>query len=424
MKASSRAVVPRYGYGELPRLRALRRRATRYLLHTDINQFYPTLYTHTICWALDTKLACKAALSTPGKGNQFLGNQIDKALQGMNDGQTHGIPIGPDASLVVAEILLAAVDHELLQRGTGLVRGFRYVDDYELSFSKLSDAEQVLAELQGILASYELHLNPRKTRVEELPKPLEDTWGAELGRFSVRGPGSPVGQRNDFIALLSRALEIASSRPEESVLKYAVSRLQNERVHANGWHAFQNCILGAVSADASTIAVALGTLHQAATSGGHAVSKFPLAETFETIIDRHARRGEGSEVAWALWGALAWAIPMSSAAAHSVSTMEDDVVALLALDADARGLFPTASLNKQAWTAMANQSDVLEGEHWLLAYEANQQGWISCPAVAGDRAFFAMSQAAISFYDPSRNRPQFPVAARGFPGGSLPHYYA
>ena len=115
---------------------------------------------------------------------------------------------------------------------------------------------------------------------------------------------------------------------------------------------------------------------------------------------------------------------MGAAAAGSISEMEDDIVALLALDADVRGLFPPGALNKQMWSTMINPPDVLSGEHWLLAYEANQQHWLSSQAVARDPDFLAMSQAGVRFYDPSRNIPQFPPGARGFPGGSLPYYYA
>lgn len=423
MTTSPRAVVSRYSFSELPRIRALRRRGTRYLLRADINQFYPALYTHTVPWALHTKLTCKTALTKKNKGNHLLGNQIDKALQCLNDGQTHGIPIGPDISLVVAEVLLAAVDQELFKRCPGLIRGFRYADDYELSFSKLSDAERVLTELQSILSAYELTLNPRKTRVDELPEPLVDTWGSELGRYLIRKSSSPVGQRNDLIGLFSRALEIASNQPEESVLRYAVARVQNEKVHVDGWRTFQNCVLGVVSADPSTIAVALGTLHKVASFGGHSISKSPLTETFEGIIESHARRGDGSEVAWALWGALAWDLPISAASAQSVSAMEDDIVALLALDANERGLFPAGALDTQVWTTIVNQPGVLKGEHWLLAYEANQRGWLLSPDVVADPTFSAMSQAAVNFYDPARNTPQFPPAAKGIPGGRLPAYY-
>jgi hypothetical protein len=422
-KSVPRAIVPRYRYRELPRLRALRRRATRYLLRADINQFYPTLYTHTIPWALHTKQACKAAL-TAGKGKPSLGDQIDRALQCMNEGQTHGIPIGPDVCLVAAEVLLAAVDKELLNRCKSLVRGFRYVDDYELSFNILSDAEKVLMELQSIMADYELTLNPRKTRIDELPKAIESNWGAELSRFAIRDSSSPAGQRNDVVALFSRAYEIASLYPEDSVLKYAVSRVQNLDVNSAAWHAFHNCVLGAASADPSTIAVSLGTLHQTAAIGKHSVFKNPLAETFESVIARHAPRGEGSEVAWALWGALAWSVPLGATAAQLVGKMDDSIVALLALDADARKLFPVGALDKQRWAAAVAQSNVLNSEDWLLAYEANQQKWLPCPALAADPIYSKMSTAGVSFYDRSRNAPQFPPAALGFPGGTLADDYA
>lgn len=424
MKAGIRAVVPRYRYGELPRLRALRRRGNRYVLRTDISQFYPTLYTHAIPWALHTKAVCKAALLSPGKGKHLLGNKLDAALRQMNDGQTHGIPIGPDTSLVVAEVILAAVDEVLLQHGHRPIRGFRYVDDYELSFTTLREAEQALTDLQGAIAQYELVLNPRKTRIEELPKFLDDGWAIELKRFNIRDRGNPVPQRNDIVALFSRAFEIASERVEDSVLRYAVARVETLDVHPNGWHAFQNCVLGAAGAEASTLPVALGTLHQVSVLGGHTVAKSPLAELFENIIERHGPRGEGSEVAWALWGALAWGIGLSAAAGQSVSAMDDDIVALLALDADARGLFPAGSLDKQQWANVVAQSDVLQSEHWLLAYEANRQKWLTSLAIAGDPVFSAMENSSVSFYDRNQNSPQFPAGARGIPGGGLSDFYA
>ena len=424
MKNSSRAVVPRYYFGELPRMRALRRRDSRYLLKTDINQFYPTLYTHAIPWAMHTKAHCKAQLKKPGKGNNLLGNLIDKSLQSMNDGQTHGIPIGPDTSLIAAEILLAAVDAELIRRCNANIRGFRYVDDYELSFKSLRDGEAVLMELQNILGDFQLSLNPRKTRFEELPLAIEDTWGSELGRLQVRDAASPVGQRNDLIGLFSRAFEIASERPEEPVIKYAVAKVQNLKVASSSWRLFQNCILGAANIDASAAAVALRTTHKAAQSGGHTIAKAPMEEVFEAMIERHARRGEGSDVSWALWGALLWDVHLSVDAAKVVSAMEDDIVALLALDAEARGLFPTGSLDKQNWQSLVDQPDSLDKQHWLLTYESGVKRWLTSPQIKAHPVFHHMHLAGVRFYDRARNIPQFPSAATRNPGGSLSNFYA
>jgi hypothetical protein len=423
-RRNARAVVPRYHYGELPRLRILRRRGSRYLLRTDIDQFYPSIYTHAVPWALHTKATCKAALLAPGKGGHLLGNRLDSALQRLNDGQTHGIPIGPDTSLIVAEILLAAVDQILIANSTQLIRGFRHVDDYELSFLKLSQGEEILTALQGLLSDYELFLNPRKTKLSELPAELQDNWSIDLAKFDIRDKGHPIGQRNDLVALFSKALEIAAERPVESVLRYAVARVQRLDVASSGWRTFQNCVLSAASADASTLAGALGTLYEVSSIGGHTVAKLPLAEVFESIIRVHAPRGQGSEVAWALWGALAWSVPLSNDAAKAVSEMEDNVVALLALHADSLGLFTVGALDKTNWSNLVSQPDALIHEHWLLAYEANQQGWLTTPAVVLDPIFSTMSAALVSFYDQTEAKPQFPSGARATPGGRLPHYYA
>ena len=421
IKSSDRAVVPRYKYREVPRLRAFHRRSTRYVLCTDIAQFYPTIYTHTIPWALHTKATCKAELTTRRKGANLLGNKIDKALMAINEGQTHGIPIGPDASLVAAEVLLAAVDSDLIAR-CPQVSGYRYVDDYELSFRSLSDAEGTLVELQNILASYELSLNPRKTKIHELPRALDDSWAHTLGQFQIRD-GSAVQQRNDIIALFSLAFELAATIREKPVLRYAVARVRGLTVEENSWHVLQNCLLGAATTEPAALASTFGTLFKVATASNQNVSQSPLAAMLETVILTHAPRAHGSEVAWALWGALAWGLKMSRTVAIAVSAMDDDVVALLALDAETRDLFPAGALNKTAWQLALNQPDVLEGEHWLLAYEANRQGWLSTPAVAQNPAFLAMNTAQVSFYDRTKNIQQYPAAALGIPGGTLPDFY-
>ena len=237
--------------------------------------------------------------------------------------------------------------------------------------------------------------------------------------INVRGKNHPVGQRNDILALFSRAFDLAAVFPSDSVLRYAVSRVQRLDVNPSAWRSFHNCVLSAAAADPSTLPVALGTLHNVAALGGHTIPKGPLAEVFESVISRHATRAQGSEVAWAIWGALAWDVPLSARAARLVDGMEDDIVALLAMHAAARDLFPNGSLTKNSWATLVSQPEVLNGEHWLLAYEANQRSWLPSPAVAKSRAFSAMSTAGVSFYRLAGRKPQFPIAGKAQPGGTL-----
>ena len=96
-----------------------------------------------------------------------------------------------------------------------------------LSFRSLSDAEGTLVELQNILASYELSLNPRKTKIHELRRALgTDSWSPFTEeQFQIRD-GSAVQQRNDIIALFSLAFELEATIREKPVLRYAVARVR------------------------------------------------------------------------------------------------------------------------------------------------------------------------------------------------------
>ena len=60
----------------------------RYMFVTDITNCYGSIYTHTIAWALMGKDAAKQKKGKKG----LLGNMIDTYMQGMQYGQTNGIP--------------------------------------------------------------------------------------------------------------------------------------------------------------------------------------------------------------------------------------------------------------------------------------------------------------------------------------------
>jgi hypothetical protein len=98
----------------------------RYILQTDINQFYRSIYTHTIPWALHSKPTAKV-----NRTLALLGNKIDYWVRMGQDQQTVGIPISPDTSLVLAELIMHRCDEELESKLPRVVRGHRFIDDYE-----------------------------------------------------------------------------------------------------------------------------------------------------------------------------------------------------------------------------------------------------------------------------------------------------
>ena len=105
-----------------------------------------------------------------------------------------------------------------------------------------------------------------------------------------------------------------------------------------------------------------------------------IKHTIERIILRHQWRGASSDVAWALAFCLEQKIPLSVGAAKVLSLFDDDSIVLLALDLYATGLLP-AGFSTKAITKLLKKAD-LDGEHWLLSYEARRQGFLKASATA------------------------------------------
>jgi hypothetical protein len=106
-----RAIAPKEDLNRQPFHRARRSIGSRYLLKTDIARFYPSIYTHSIPWALHGKDAARK-----DKEYKLLGNRLDLWMRETQDKQTGGIPIGPDTSFVVGEVIASAIDLRLKER--------------------------------------------------------------------------------------------------------------------------------------------------------------------------------------------------------------------------------------------------------------------------------------------------------------------
>jgi hypothetical protein len=182
---TSRVISPREDLSKQPIRRLQRSIGSRYLLKTDIARFYPSIYTHSIGWALHGKAAARADHSF-----QLLGNKLDLWTRETQDKQTGGIPIGPDTSFLIAELIGTRLDVELRQRLPS-VRGIRSIDDYFLYFDSISEAETGLAVLHGIARGFELEINDPKTEVITMPDTLEPYWKSDLRSLVIRPRGRP-----------------------------------------------------------------------------------------------------------------------------------------------------------------------------------------------------------------------------------------
>ncbi len=342
-------------------------------MRADVSQFYPTLYTHALPWALHTKATAKEK----PRDCTLLGKRLDRGLRRGQDNQTIGIPIGPSWSFALSELIMSRVDAALQAEFPDL-QGMRIIDDYEFGVGSEADADRILATLRSELAHYELQLNATETAISRIPVPMMPTWKAQLRGFQIR----PSAQADDLIRYFDLAASLGDALHIAAPVRWAASSLRWLEIQGGNWPLVHDLLLQAVLVEPGCIRRAMGSLLEH-TRKGLPLNKDAVRDTLSRVIVRHVPLGGSSEVAWALWGAIAFEVRLDDSVGRTLGAMSDSVVAVLALDAERRGLL--AGLDKTKWLGLITKEE-LRSDQWLLAYEAPRKGWLGTkPGSTGDR---------------------------------------
>ncbi|UOE51321.1 RNA-directed DNA polymerase [Mucilaginibacter sp. SMC90] len=160
----------------------------KFILKTDIKNFYPSIYTHSIAWAIHSKAEIRKK-GNRSDYNKFVGLVLDKLFQYSNDGCTNGVAIGPAVTDLISEIILTAVDTEcsklIVKKGIEFI-GVRFKDDYRFLCHSKQDANFIIKTLQKQMALFNLTLNESKSQVDELPEGLFREWTAAYQPYSLK----------------------------------------------------------------------------------------------------------------------------------------------------------------------------------------------------------------------------------------------
>jgi hypothetical protein len=120
-----------------------------HLVQIDIQSCYETLYTHTLEWALGR-----------------LGSKFDLAIRRGNKNRTHGLPIGPYVSDILAEVVLCWLDKNIEKELNNLdYLGYRYRDNYYFLCRGSTECEKILGAVSEKLRDAHFTVNDSKTRI-------------------------------------------------------------------------------------------------------------------------------------------------------------------------------------------------------------------------------------------------------------------
>lgn len=369
--SEGRAVVPSKWFNELPRMRAKQRANARYLVKADVSKFYHSIYTHSIPWAIHGK-----AFAKTHRGFDYLGNRLDTYLRNGQDAQTVGIPIGPDTSLIVAEIILSQVDKEIASKHN--LGGFRFVDDYEISCKNMAEVETAISALETALSRYELQLNPAKLKIIELPDDLDSQWATELRTIPL-SEASPKSQYFALLQFINTASKYMKEHPDRSIAKYCLGRLARIGIHDENEDFVFDFLIHCFNLEPSSIPKVIELLcdrFSVFSRGVLGPVRTPiLQQAAMQVLEKGIAIQHASEVAWALWTCIVFGLQIDEGLFAKVTEIQDSIVALIALDAHSRGIVD-GTHTFPSWEPYLTH-DNLHEEMWLLAYEAAMHGWLT-----------------------------------------------
>lgn len=198
---------------------------SRLLVKADISTCFPSIYTHSISWALAGRSEAKQNVH---KDTWY--NRIDETCSDMRNGETHGLLIGPHASNLLSEIILTAVDKKLYDKGYRYVRN---IDDYDCYVCSHDEAQRFLKDLEEVLLEFDLPMNHKKTRIIELPIGIEKNWKHQLSDLPKTGASGMVEypQVNMYI---DTALNLATDTGDFAIINYAIKKLKGANLSENG----------------------------------------------------------------------------------------------------------------------------------------------------------------------------------------------
>ncbi|MFG6501545.1 RNA-directed DNA polymerase [Sulfitobacter sp. 1A15106] len=371
-----------------------------WLVKTDITRFYPSIYTHSIPWAAYGKERVKSSMDYY-KGS--FADRIDVLVRACNRNQTIGIPIGPETSRIIAEVISSRIDMDFQARELELPEHSvdRLQDDWNVGTKTLEQAEDVITCISSIYRTYGLEINGSKTSIEHIIASKRKTWLSEIGSFLSHHNGALHGARlREFITM---SLRLQSEHQSEPVVSYALSVIERAGMTNPDIREVESFLLqAAVIAPGSMDKVCRIILNIQHATG--AISAKRIGRRFSLLAERNLEKGHHFEVIWLLYTLRGLKRPLEAKKLCGLSEYaSSSAIALILLDMKQLGM-GIGTLPKAEWEGQISSHSVLQDWSWLLAYEGFRKGWLhDSKGILKEPFFAAMDKRDIVFYDPKRS---------------------
>ena len=338
------------------------------ILGLDINRFYGSIYTHSIPWAALGKQEAKRRYRLRTLSTHW-SDRLDSLTRNCNQAQTVGIPIGPDTSRIISEILLTRIDIDLTAAGSGLASPQIYhnIDDYQIGALDLGEAENAQSCFVRAISRYELRLNDFKTSIDHGLRfaPSNFQRHFDVVRFQ-RG-------RNFVEHLFEVLYAQISLHPNINVVGYALKRfarqLATNREVELVREYLQRLIFATPHQARWIFPLLLGIYRTHGATGD-------VRRLIGWGIETCARRNDVGSLLWFLYASIFLRIQVSSSLCAQCTGMSNELVDLILMHGRHEGLFSP----KVAEIRKRYLNSDFKSPAWLPLYEIGRRGWDGSPS--------------------------------------------
>ncbi len=287
-----------------------------YRSSVDISQFFPSIYIHSIPWALVRHSEAKLNRQDASKWY----NQLDLYQRRLKRNETQGIPIGPATSTIFSELLLFKIDEVLHDKAYTFKR---LGDDYECYCETEQEAEMFIMHIEQELRKYLLNLNVKKVTIEKLPIEFQTEWIIELKNRLP--PKENILKSREVANFLDYAINLQNRHPNGNVLKYAARSLTS-RIDEKNAEVFLKYLISIVLYNPTILPILckLAKKHQTLISD----------VDFEPILKNFLKFQRSDTICWGLYFMAICGEPISDELANAVVNTKDcmSMGMLIALD--------------------------------------------------------------------------------------------
>ncbi|NQZ28325.1 MAG: RNA-directed DNA polymerase [Colwellia sp.] len=361
---SIRAVSNSHLYEEFIEERIIKGFASKYLVTADISKFYGSIYTHSIPWALHGKIESKN-----NRSDDLWGNKLDRLVRNMQDGQTLGLPIGPDTSRIISEIIGVALD-KIISESSHKINGIRFIDDFFLFADTHSEAEAVSNTINRALRQFELTANEVKTKIEKMPAIVENIHLQTIQNFKIRK--GIHEQKSDIIHLYNLAIEIYKENPNDNAFAYFLAKIEPIKIHKSNWNLVESICLQIASAETKNL-IEISKIFVSYKSYGYPLSLDKIKEGLLKIAQHGIDNNFGFEISWAFWLLTELKIVVNNEF-NNLSNLKDPMAIISIFMAREKESY-TRNLDLRNWNNLLH-AEALYDDSWLLAYEGESRGWL------------------------------------------------